>query len=124
MGKFGKFYFCEVCDLRQPNPASLVKHMREDHHCEEEFVARNPDLVHNFSEVCPSCGIRVINVAELLEHATLVHEFNGTVRQEVFQSFIEFEVRFYALSRLLYGVTSAFFRSGRREWRRRTLVPG
>ncbi|VDO70977.1 unnamed protein product [Heligmosomoides polygyrus] len=91
MGKFGKFYFCEVCDLRQPNPASLVKHMREDHHCEEEFVARNPDLVHNFSEVCPSCGIRVINVAELLEHATLVHEFNGTVRQEVFQSFIEFE---------------------------------
>ncbi|VDO70974.1 unnamed protein product [Heligmosomoides polygyrus] len=86
-----KFWFCELCDMRHANTASLIKHMREDHHCEEEFVARNPNFVENFSESCPSCDTRVLDVAELLAHATLVHEFVGVVRREVFPSFVEFE---------------------------------
>lgn len=100
--------------MRHANTASLIKHMREDHHCEEEFVARNPNFVENFSESCPSCDTRVLDVAELLAHATLVHEFVGVVRREVFPSFVEFEVRFSVLLGLFVRETSEF-----QQWKER-----
>ncbi|VDO70972.1 unnamed protein product [Heligmosomoides polygyrus] len=95
-----KHYFCDICDLRQPNQASLFKHMCVDHgeagqsfpeKVIERKVRHKSGAEKNLSESCPVCDEPLGSVTDLVSHACDFHEFKGKVKQKVFPRFNDYE---------------------------------
>lgn len=60
-----------------------------------EVTLQQGSATENLPELCPACEMRFENVTDLVMHANEVHQFGGVVKQDEFQSYCAFEVRFF-----------------------------
>lgn len=73
-----------------------------------EVTQQLENVTDGSPELCPECDMGFEDLFDLLTHAKEVHEFNGTVKEEVFPSYSAFEVSFFSvLPTLIFGLICA-----------------